>query len=88
TGAGYSWTLIGRQVASDNYSARVRFEAGNTMRVYILRGETAIGASYVLPGTYTAGTELSVRLQVTGTSPTTVRTKVWRSADAEPAAWQ
>ncbi|MFB4354656.1 PKD domain-containing protein [Microbacterium sp. LS_15] len=88
TGAGYSWTLIGRQVGSDNYSARVRFEAGNTMRVYILRGETAIGSSYVLPGTYTPGTELSVRLQVTGTSPTTVRTKVWRSADAEPTAWQ
>jgi PKD repeat protein len=88
TGAGYSWTMFGRQVGSDNYSARVRFEAGNTMRVYILRGETAIGASYVLPGTYTAGTELSVRLQVTGTSPTTIRAKVWRSADAEPTAWQ
>ncbi|WP_449407513.1 PKD domain-containing protein [Microbacterium maritypicum] len=88
TGAGYSWTLIGRQVGSDNYSARVRFEAGDTMRIYILRGETAIGSSYVLPGTYTAGTDLSVRLQVTGTSPTTVRVKVWRSADAEPTAWQ
>ncbi|WP_194762622.1 PKD domain-containing protein [Microbacterium sp. UFMG61] len=88
TGAGYSWTLIGRQVGSDNYSARVRFEAGNTMRLYILRGETAIGSSLVLPGTYTAGTELSVRLQVTGTSPTTVRAKVWSSASAEPTAWQ
>lgn len=87
TGAGYSWTLIGRQVGSDNYSARVRFEAGDTMRIYILRGETAIGSSVVLPGTYVAGTELSVRLQVTGTSPTTVRTKVWRSADSEPTAW-
>ncbi|WP_307377114.1 PKD domain-containing protein [Microbacterium sp. W4I20] len=88
TGAGYSWTLIGRQVGSDNYSARVRFEAGNTMRLYILRGETAIGTSYVVPGTYTPGDELSVRLQVTGTSPTTVRAKVWRSSDAEPATWQ
>lgn len=88
TGAGYSWTLIGRQVGTDSYSARVRFEAGNTMRLYILHGETAIGSSLVLPGTYTAGDELSVRLQVTGASPTTVRAKVWRSVDAEPAAWQ
>lgn len=88
TGAGYSWTLIGRQVGADNYSARVRFEAGNTMRLYILHGETAIGGSLVAPGTYTAGDELMVRLQVTGTSPTTVRAKVWRSSDAEPAAWQ
>lgn len=87
TGPGYGWTLIGRYVSGQNYSARVRFETGDTMRLYILRGENAIGGSLVLDGTYTPGEELSVRLQVTGTSPTTVRAKVWRSADAEPAAW-
>lgn len=88
TGAGYSWTLLGRYVSGDNYSARVRFESGDAMRVYILRGENAIGHSYLLSGKYAAGDELSVRLQVTGASPTTVRVKVWRSADTEPAAWQ
>ena len=30
---------------------------------------------------------LAVRLEVTGTSPTTVRWKVWRAGAAEPAAW-
>lgn len=88
TGAGYSWTLLGRVVSGSNYSARVRFEAGDTMRVYILKDETAIGNSVVLSGTYTAGDELSVRLQVTGTSPTTLRVKVWRTSDVEPNAWQ
>ena len=28
-----------------------------------------------------------MRLQVTGSSPTTVRAKVWRAATAEPASW-
>jgi hypothetical protein len=31
---------------------------------------------------------LNVRLQVTGTSPTTLRLKVWPATAAEPAAWQ
>ena len=28
-----------------------------------------------------------MRIQVTGTAPTTVRTKVWRVGTAEPATW-
>jgi PKD repeat protein len=34
------------------------------------------------------GTKLSVRLQVTGTAPTTVRAKVWRAGTTEPSVWQ
>ena len=30
---------------------------------------------------------LRVRMQVTGTSPTTVRATVWPGTDAEPATW-
>lgn len=88
TGSGYSWSLVGRKVGADNYSARVRFEAGDSMRLYLLRGEIAIGPSLVLPGTYAAGEDLSVRLQVRGASPTTVQAKVWKSTDTEPATWQ
>jgi hypothetical protein len=35
-----------------------------------------------------ANDQLRLRLQVTGTSPTTIRSKVWRDGAAEPAAWQ
>jgi PKD repeat protein len=38
--------------------------------------------------TYTAGTQLKVRFQVDGTSPTTLRMKVWRADASEPSAWQ
>jgi hypothetical protein len=30
---------------------------------------------------------LQLRMQVSGTSPTTLRGKVWRAGQAEPAAW-
>ena len=35
-----------------------------------------------------AGDTLLLRLQVTGTNPTTIRAKVWKSGAAEPSAWQ
>ena len=37
--------------------------------------------------TYAAGETLKVRAQATGTSPTTVRVKVWKSTTTEPTAW-
>ncbi|MEH0110276.1 PKD domain-containing protein [Tersicoccus sp. MR15.9] len=89
TGAGFSWTLIGRQVGSDLYSARIKFEANGVARLYILHGETALANSYVLPGvTYAAGDRLMVKLRVAGTSPTTVSAKAWRSGTTEPTGWQ
>lgn len=89
TGAGYYVGFIGRQVGSDTYSARIRFEDPGVVRLYILHGETPIGASYVLTGAaYVPGQKLSVRLKVTGSGPTTVAAKVWRTSDTEPAAWQ
>ena len=36
---------------------------------------------------YTAGMSLKVRVQVTGTAPTTLRMKVWPASAAEPANW-
>ena len=41
-----------------------------------------------MPGlTYVAGQKIAVALEVTGTSPTTVRAKVWSAAGSEPATW-
>ena len=55
-----------------------------------ISGATTTTLSQVnVPGlTYTAAPQqLLLRLQVTGTSPTTVRAKVWLAGTAEPAAW-
>ena len=51
--------------------------------------ETALTGETTVSGlTYTAGTRLRIRYQTTGTSPTTLRLKVWQDGTAEPASWQ
>jgi len=70
------------------YSGRVRLEVGGVVRLYALRDESALANSYVLPGvTYAAGDVIHVKTEVSGTSPTRVRTKAWLNGDAEPSGW-
>lgn len=50
--------------------------------------ETTLAAANITGLTVAAGEKLSVRMQVTGSAPTTIRGKVWKTGTAEPAAWQ
>jgi PKD repeat protein len=81
-----SATIIGRRVSTSYYAARVRFEAGGVVRLYLLRDETSL-ASMVVPGTYTPGTVINVRVAVTGTSPTKIQGKAWFAGTTEPSGW-
>jgi hypothetical protein len=38
--------------------------------------------------TYTPGTALTVRFEVAGSGPATLRAKAWTAGTQEPAAWQ
>ncbi|WP_082498515.1 LamG domain-containing protein [Plantibacter sp. Leaf314] len=88
-GGAHTVTIAGRKIGNSVYSTRVRLDAAGLIRVYILRDETPLADSYVLPGgAYVAGQKLHVTLSVTGAGPTTVQAKVWRDAETEPAAWQ
>jgi PKD repeat protein len=88
TGSGVYATVIGRQVGTASYSARVWIQANGSVRIQLLQGGTALQA-YTVPGlTYTAGSALAVKLEITGTSPTTLKAKVWAAGGTEPAAWQ
>ncbi|WP_405218042.1 PKD domain-containing protein [Agrococcus sp. Ld7] len=78
-------TVIGRQVGSAAYGLNVRFEPGGRLRLYLLRGNTALD---VFNATWSPGEPLSARLSIIGTSPTQLAAKVWRAAGPEPAAWQ
>ena len=81
--------VVGRQVGTDYYVARLRMQADGQVRLYVLRNSSAIATSYLVPNlTVVPGQEYKVELQVTGTTPTTVAVKVWKSTDTEPAAWQ
>ncbi len=86
-GGAASVSFYARTVGADSYSGRVRFETDGTLRLYLLRNQTAL-TSVLLPGTYTPGDQLTVKLSVQGSSPTALAMKVWKTADQEPAQWQ
>ena len=91
TGGGAMVYVKARRVAANQeYQGRVRFLANGTVGVAVSRlvgtaTETLIGSEVLLPGTYTAGTELNVRVQVSGTGTTELSVSVWAAGSAEPA---
>ncbi len=91
TGGGIYSSVVARRVGTADYRGRVRFVAGGGVQIFITRnqgGETNL-VSLVVPGlTVAAGEMVNVRFQATGTSPTTLRMKVWKVGATEPAGWQ
>jgi PKD repeat protein len=95
-GNGAYLDVVGRRVSTNNeYRARLIMRADGRILVQLatLRGTgTPVGLTtgVTLPTTitYAAGTAINVRLQVTGTTPTTIRLKVWPAGQTEPTAWQ
>ena len=94
TGAGVYASVIGRGVTGQgDYRAKVTFRANGAVVVALFRQaadgtQTVLGTESVVSGlTYAPGQKIAVLLEVTGTSPTTVRAKVWSAAGSEPATW-
>jgi len=91
TGGGVFMSVVGRRVGTSDYRAKVRILNTGGVQVFITRnagGETDLG-SLAVPGlTVAPGERLNVRFQATGTSPTTLRVKVWKVGTTEPADWQ
>ena len=87
--------VIGRQVAANtDYRARVRLQSDGSVRLQFVRRagsttDTLIGSETLISGlSAPAGSAFKVRFQATGTSPTTLRAKVWAASGTEPASWQ
>ena len=96
TNSGAYLDVVGRRVSTNNeYRARLLMASTGRITVQLtsLRGTASpvgIATAVTLPTTitYSAGSQLAVRMQVTGTNPTTVRLKVWPATQPEPTAWQ
>ncbi|GEM_PF-393610 len=86
TGSGVYLAAIGRKVATNSYSARVRLLDTGAAQLGVAMNSTTL-SSTSLPG-YSTGDKLQVRVQVSGTKPTTLRAKAWRQGTTEPADWQ
>ncbi|MGY0389316.1 hypothetical protein ACWZJV_20305 [Nocardioides sp. WG-D5] len=87
--AGYVWSILGARVSgTDHYASRLRFNPDGTVGLHLVRSGTPVVGANVVPGlSVAAGDRLKVRLQVTGTAPTTARAKVWPAGSAEPSGW-
>lgn len=89
----HSSVLLRRVQGAGDYQVKLGFLSSGTVRVSLSRtasngAETSLTGWVPVSGlTYTAGTSLTIRGQATGTSPTTLRAKVWRTGQAEPAGW-
>lgn len=89
SGEGAYVGVIGRQVGSDSYAARLVVSPNGQVRLYLLRGgSAAIAQPYLVPDlTVVAGSDYKIAVEVSGTGSTTVAAKVWKTSDPEPAAW-
>ncbi|MCW4385442.1 PKD domain-containing protein [Salinibacterium sp. SYSU T00001] len=88
TGGGEYLSIIGRQVDSLDYRARIRLLADGGMQLQLQEDGTTLQAVTLPDLSHSANASFNVRLQVTGTSPTTIQAKVWAEGAAEPATWQ
>ncbi|WP_235494589.1 PKD domain-containing protein [Geodermatophilus sp. Leaf369] len=83
--------VTGRRSSGQEYAARVRFLANGAVGVAAARltgttSETLIGSEVIVPGlTYTAGTPLAVRFDITGTGTTTLAVTVSAGTATPPA---
>jgi hypothetical protein len=88
---GSTINVLGRKVAADDYRVVVELQASRQVSVALASrqaGQTVgLSNSAGLLGAYDAGSQLKIRLQVFGVSPTLIRAKVWRASDAEPTDW-
>ncbi|KQX06768.1 MULTISPECIES: PKD domain-containing protein [unclassified Leifsonia] len=94
TGGGIYIVTTGRRVpGAGSYKAQAIIKSTGQVTLALSR-ENPVGAgatiqaAVLVPGlSYSAGDQLLVRMQVTGTSPTTVQARIWKSGTPEPAVW-
>jgi PKD repeat protein len=91
-GGGTFVSLAGRTSGfASEYRAKVWIKSTGAVQLQLnslQSGETTLAAANIAGLTVGAGERLAVRMQVLGSSPTTIRAKVWTAGTAEPAAWQ
>ena len=87
--------LLGRRNISNNheYLAQSILRTNGTVALRLVKlisgSETAITTEYTIPELiHTPDTYINVRLQISGTNPTTIRAKTWGEGWKEPPDWQ
>ncbi|WP_230854388.1 PKD domain-containing protein, partial [Arthrobacter terrae] len=91
-GGGTYTYVIGRSVGTaGEYRAKAWITSNGSVSLAatkLVAGTLTTLSTKTIPGlTYLAGDQLQIRLQVTGTSPTTLKAKLWKVGTVEPSDW-
>ena len=92
-GSGVHLSTVGRKATAGQYRVKVKVTTAGAVTLTPIRttstgtetslaAESRVGTIVLQPGT-----KLKVRVQVTGTSPTTVRARAWLASATEPSTW-
>ncbi|MFT3798207.1 PKD domain-containing protein [Microbacterium sp.] len=87
TGGSDFVSFAARRVGSSDYQARLSIAAAGSVQLQLRRGDTTMTSVNVSGLTIAANDGVNVRVQVFGTSPTTIRAKVWKAGTTEPTTW-
>jgi PKD repeat protein len=88
----YVSVLARRTATTTGYTARALLNPDGSVTLSVnrvLSNATTVLATTKLTGlSYSAGTTVDVRVEASGTSPTTVRARAWLASTTEPSTWQ
>jgi len=78
TGSGTYAGIVVRKTSTDYYKVRARFQSTGTVSLQLMHGASTLLSNVDITGlSYTPGTPLQLRVQATGTAPTTIRARIW-----------
>lgn len=86
-GGPYYAGIVGRQIGSDYYQARVRYVAGGGLELMVMHGGSTVLQSVATGFTVVAGQKVQLRVQTSGSGTTMIRAKAWITGSPEPSAW-
>lgn len=94
TGSGLHLSTLARRIPGTGaYLAKTRVTSAGAVSLELTRtaaagGEVSLQPAVAVSGlALTPGDLLNVRVQASGTAPTTLRAKVWKAGTPEPTTW-
>ncbi|GAB3174355.1 hypothetical protein GCM10027059_46410 [Myceligenerans halotolerans] len=81
-------TVQGRRVGGEHLGGRLKLYPDGRVDLHTVRNGTPLAGGTVAGLAFAPGDPLLVRVQVTDTSPATIRTRVWAEGSPEPTTWQ
>lgn len=80
--------VVVRATEDSQYSVRAAFLTDGTAQLIVLSGEQVVATQALDGVAFSPGASYTLRVSVTGSSPTTISAKLWEIGTEEPENWQ